>query len=57
MPSAAEEFRHLDYAQLTEKLKGSEKYILIDVREKSELAETGTIPGAHHIPGNKSILL
>lgn len=54
MSSASEEFRHLDYSQLVD-LRNREKHILIDVREKSELAETGAIPGAYHIPGKTQI--
>lgn len=50
MANASEEFRHLDYSQLVE-LRNKEKHILIDVREKSELDDTGVIPGAFHIPG------
>lgn len=50
MANASEEFRHLDYSQLME-LRNKEKHILIDVREKSELDDTGAIPGAFHIPG------
>lgn len=53
MANASEEFRHLDYSQLME-LRNKEKHILIDVREKSELDDTGAIPGAFHIPGISS---
>ncbi|KAG8274905.1 thiosulfate sulfurtransferase activity protein [Homalodisca vitripennis] len=49
MSSVNEEFRHLDFDQLNEARKKQDT-ILIDVRENEELAETGTIPGAHHIP-------
>lgn len=49
MPSIEEGFRHLNYTQLNDiTIKGNS--IVIDVREKSELDETGTIPGSHHIP-------
>ncbi|XP_054261194.1 rhodanese domain-containing protein CG4456-like isoform X2 [Macrosteles quadrilineatus] len=47
--SVSDEFRHLDYKQLIE-TKNSPNNIVIDVREKKELDETGVIPGAHHIP-------
>jgi len=47
--SASEEFRNLDYNQLIES-KNSANNIIIDVREKNELDETGVIPGAYHIP-------
>jgi len=36
-------------AELKNKL-ASEEFLLIDVREDSELAEQGAIPGAIHIP-------
>jgi len=35
---------------LQKKLKTSKKLVLIDVREPKELAETGIIPGAIHVP-------
>uniref|UniRef100_A0A1B6G2F7 Rhodanese domain-containing protein n=1 Tax=Cuerna arida TaxID=1464854 RepID=A0A1B6G2F7_9HEMI len=49
MSSVNEEFRHLDFDQLNE-ARQKQDTVLIDVREKEELAQTGTIPGAHHIP-------
>jgi len=49
MASPTDEARHLDYGQLTE-IRNKEKNVLIDVREKEELDQTGIIPGAHHIP-------
>jgi rhodanese-related sulfurtransferase len=35
---------------LKQKLESAQKPTVIDVREKKEVAETGTIPGALHIP-------
>ena len=37
-------------ADLKKKLDSSKKPIVIDVREKKEIAESGMIPGAVHIP-------
>ncbi len=37
-------------AELKKKLDSSKKPIVIDVREKKEVAETGMIPEALHIP-------
>jgi rhodanese-related sulfurtransferase len=36
-------------ADLKKKLDSSKKPIVIDVREKKEIAESGMIPGAQHI--------
>jgi rhodanese-related sulfurtransferase len=36
--------------ELKKKLDGSRKPIVIDVRETSEIKESGAIPGAIHIP-------
>jgi len=36
--------------ELKKKLEGNKKLILIDVRESSEIKESGAIPGAIHIP-------
>jgi len=36
--------------ELKKKLKGTKKPIVVDVREKSEIKESGAIPGAIHIP-------
>jgi rhodanese-related sulfurtransferase len=35
---------------LEEKLKGRKKPMIVDVRKPSEIAETGVIPGAVHVP-------
>jgi len=37
-------------ADLRKKLETSKKLILVDVREPKELAESGAIPTAFHIP-------
>ena len=37
-------------SELKKKLDGGEKFLLIDVREDSELKADGAIPGAIHIP-------
>ncbi|KAL0275309.1 UNVERIFIED_CONTAM: hypothetical protein PYX00_003197 [Menopon gallinae] len=41
--------RHLDYTQLREKMKEG-KAVIFDVREHSEIKETGKLPGSIHIP-------
>ena len=35
---------------LKKKLETSKKVLLVDVREPKELAESGSIPGAIHVP-------
>ena len=37
-------------AELKKKLETGKKVVLVDVREKKEIAESGAIPGAIHIP-------
>ena len=37
-------------SELKDKLAGSKKPIVVDVREASEIKESGAIPGAIHIP-------
>ena len=37
-------------SELKEKLEGTKKPIVVDVREASETKESGAIPGAIHIP-------
>ena len=37
-------------AELKKKLESSKKLIVVDVREKKEVVESGMIPGAQHIP-------
>jgi len=37
-------------SELKKKLDSGEKFLLIDVREDSELKQDGAIPGAIHIP-------
>jgi rhodanese-related sulfurtransferase len=37
-------------SELKEKLEGAKKPIVVDVREASEIKESGAIPGAIHIP-------
>ena len=37
-------------SELKEKLEGTKKPIVVDVREASEIKESGSIPGAIHIP-------
>ncbi len=37
-------------SELKEKLEGTKKPIVVDVREASEIKESGAIPGAIHIP-------
>jgi len=37
-------------SELKKKLDSGEKFLLIDVREDSELKRDGAIPGAIHIP-------
>ena len=39
--------------ELKKKLESSKKPTVIDVREPKEVAESGSIPGAVHIPMNK----
>jgi rhodanese-related sulfurtransferase len=39
--------------ELNKKLASSKKPIVVDVREPKEVAESGSIPGALHIPMNK----
>jgi len=36
--------------ELKKKLESNKKPVIVDVRETSELKESGTIPGAIHIP-------
>jgi rhodanese-related sulfurtransferase len=38
--------------ELQKKLESARKPIVIDVREPKEVAESGSIPGAQHIPMN-----
>lgn len=38
---------HVD--ELVRRIRQQEQFTLLDVREESELAETGRLPGAHHI--------
>ena len=42
--------RRIPIAELKAKLESSKKPIVIDVREPKEVAESGSIPGALHIP-------
>ena len=37
-------------SELKEKLDTKKNLVVVDVREKSEIVETGAIPGAIHIP-------
>jgi rhodanese-related sulfurtransferase len=37
-------------AELKKKLEATEKPVVVDVREASEIRESGAIPGAIHIP-------
>jgi rhodanese-related sulfurtransferase len=37
-------------ADLKQKLETNKKLVLVDVREPSEIKESGAIPGAIHIP-------
>lgn len=37
-------------SELKQKLDASKKFILVDVRDASEIKESGAIPGAIHIP-------
>jgi rhodanese-related sulfurtransferase len=39
--------------ELKKKLESSKKPTVIDVREPKEVAESGSIPGAIHVPMNK----
>jgi hydroxyacylglutathione hydrolase len=39
--------------ELKKKLEGKSKPIVIDVRDASEIRESGAIPGAIHIPMNQ----
>jgi rhodanese-related sulfurtransferase len=39
--------------ELKRKLESKKKPIVVDVREPKEIAESGAIPGAIHIPMNK----
>lgn len=41
--------RHLNYEQFIEK-KDKQNVVVIDVRERSEISETGQIPGSINIP-------
>ena len=42
--------KRIPIPELKEKLETSKKLIVVDVRETAELRESGTIPGAIHIP-------
>ena len=42
--------RRIPASELKEKLESARKPTVIDVRDKKEVAETGSIPGALHIP-------
>ena len=46
-PMAAE---RIPIAELKKKLESKKKPIVVDVREPSEIKESGAIPGAVHIP-------
>ena len=39
--------------ELKKKLEASKNFVLVDVREPSEIKEGGAIPGAIHIPMNQ----
>jgi rhodanese-related sulfurtransferase len=39
--------------ELKKKLETSKNFVLVDVREPSEIKEGGAIPGAIHIPMNQ----
>jgi rhodanese-related sulfurtransferase len=51
MPNKAPE--RIPIAELKTKLGSSRKPLVIDVREPKEVAESGSIPGALHIPMSK----
>jgi rhodanese-related sulfurtransferase len=40
----------IEIANLKKKLDSNKKPVLVDVREPSEIKESGAIPGAIHIP-------
>jgi len=40
-------------SELKKKLETSKNFVLVDVREPSEIKEGGAIPGAIHIPMNQ----
>ena len=42
--------RRIPIPELKQKLESSKKPTVIDVREPKEVAESGSIPGALHIP-------
>ena len=42
--------RRIPIPELKKKLEASKKLIVVDVREPKEVAESGMIPGARHIP-------
>jgi hydroxyacylglutathione hydrolase len=42
--------QRIPIAELRQKLESARKPTVIDVRDKKEVAETGSIPGALHIP-------
>ncbi len=42
--------RRIPIPELKKKLESSKKPVVIDVREPKEVAESGSIPGAIHIP-------
>lgn len=49
MPVTGPEVKDLSYEDIIE-LKQKNEIILIDVREPSEIEETGKLPGSVHIP-------
>ena len=47
--STTASIKSINYEELVEHMKN--KTNLVDVREKNELQETGTLPNSVHIPG------